>query len=153
MQQVDSITFTFEDNGRLHDDLVLRIRPERWRCDSYYLWCEGPRADTEHAPVVRDVLARLINRWMAAIHGLQSGQSCFLPFDFADQSTGWLRCTSDGADLIVWLGWSEIEGWSVSPAKVGAWLVGVPDFEADWPPVRIGRADLLRSLDERPASR
>ena len=149
MQQVNGITLTFGDNGRLHGDLVLRIGPHEWRCDSYFLWCEDPRSGPDRAPVVRRVLAKLIAQWVGAVESLQPGRSCFLPFDFSDQSTRWLRCTLDplaGSELTVQPGWSEIEGWSFAPSDVGELLADVSDFKAEGTPVAIARSAMLASI-------
>jgi hypothetical protein len=147
MQQVDRITLTFEDNGRLHGDLVLRIGTEQWRGDSYFLWCEGPRSDADHIPIVQRVLSKLLDQWIATIRALRSKGTCFLPYDFSDPSTGWLRCTVDASDvLVIQRGWSEIEGWSISPSNLGEVLERLPDFKAQGPAITISREAMLRSL-------
>lgn len=147
MQRVDRVTFTFEDNGRLHGDLVLRIGLRHWRCDSYHLWCDGMSdADADPVPIVRDVLAKLIEQWAAAIRSLPPGKKCFLPFDFSDQSTGWLRCTLESKDIVIQRGWSSIEGWSFDARHVGELLYEVSDFRPDGEPAMISREELLRSI-------
>jgi hypothetical protein len=146
MLHVDHISLIFEDNGRLHGDLVLEIGGEHWRCDSYFLWCENPKPDADHAAIVTSVLAKLIDQWVTALCGLVPGSSCFLPYDFSDQFTRWLRCTLEGSDLVVQRGWSEIEGWSFAPSDIGELLANVPDFRSEGPTVSIHRESMLRSL-------
>jgi len=146
MKQVESISLTFEDNGRLHGDLVLQIGDEHWRCDSYFLWCEHPKSGADHVPIVQSVLAKLLGQWAAAIRALVPGSSCFLPYDFSDQSTGWLRCSLEDSNVLVQRGWSAIEGWSFAPSAVGELLADVPDFSAKGEPVTISRESMLRSI-------
>jgi len=146
MQQVDRISLAFEDNGRLHGDLVLQIGGENWRCDSYFLWCENPQSDADHVPIVQSVLAALIGQWVNAIRTMVPESSCYLPYDFSDQSTGWLRCTLHGSNVRVQRGWSAIEGWSFAPSNVGEFLGSVPDFKANGPTFIISREAMLRSL-------
>jgi len=146
MHRVDRITLTFEDNGRLHGDLVLHIGDAQWRCDSYFLWCEDVRPNLDHVPIVRRVLAKLIEQWAASIRTLEPKHFCFLPYDFSDQSTGWLRCNLVGDDLVVQHGWSTVEGWSFAPSDVGKLMTNLPDFKSEGSPVTISRESMLRSL-------
>jgi hypothetical protein len=146
MQHIDCISLTFEDNGRLHGDLVLRMGDEQCRCDSYFLWCENPRSDANHAFIIQSVLAKLIDQWVVAIRALVPKSSCFLPYDFSDQSTGWLRCTLEASHVLVQPGWSTIEGWSFAPSAVGELIANVADFKPKGPAVVIDRDAMLRSL-------
>ncbi|QLA81035.1 hypothetical protein EXV95_10550 [Acidovorax sp. JMULE5] len=89
------LSLTFHDNKTGHRDIVLRFAGQEWICDSYYL-----AIDTELLPEVEDegkiraVLRRLHEQWLEAIEGLKVGEVAYLPFDFSDQCTGWLRCTA-----------------------------------------------------------
>src|SRR5215217_1727649 len=106
MPSTNHVSLRFEDNGRSHDDLVLRIGDAEWRCDSYYLLLDqGMLPDQEDAEKVRRVLVRLIEQWRDAVGALADGEACFLPYDFSDQYTGWLHCEAAGPDLKVQRGW------------------------------------------------
>jgi hypothetical protein len=146
MQPVDRITLTFEDNGGLHDDLVLRINDRVWRGDSYFLWCERPHPDTDDARLVKDVLAQLLRQWTDAINGLRNGEVCYLPFAFWDEGSEWLRCTLSGENLFIEKGWSTIEGWAFMPSDVGALLQNVPEFTTDGSTFTISREAMVVSL-------
>ena len=76
MWQVDHISLAFEDNGRLHDDWVLRIGTSRYWCDSYFLWCEDPKSGSDQVPVVKRVLAQLTSQWTTAGAGATASAAC-----------------------------------------------------------------------------
>jgi len=66
--QLNHVSLEFEDNGRFHNDLVLRLGDQQWRCDSYYLLIDrGMLADREDAAKVRDVLRRLLEQWHSSV--------------------------------------------------------------------------------------
>lgn len=56
----------------------------------------------------------------------------FLPFDFSDECTGWLRVSSpDGDRVRVEVGWSGIQGWSFHPSDIADTARVVGDFETE----------------------
>lgn len=147
---IDRISLKFEDNGKFHNDLVLCVDQETWRCDSYYLLLDtGLLPEREDAAKVSAVLRRLLDQWHQIVDSLPDGGVCFLPYDFSDQYTGWLRCEVQGLNLLVQRGWAQIEGWSIVPSMVGELLKGVPGFRGDGPEYEISRREFLRSLEFR----
>jgi hypothetical protein len=147
MHTIDHISLRFEDNGRYHHDMFLRIGEDEWRCDSYYFLIDhGILHEQADSVKVRAVLARLMDQWRAAIVGLAPQQCVYLPYDFSDQSTLWLRCEMDGDMIIVHRGWSDIEGWSFLPSDVGAHLNQLPSFNAEGKSYTISREAFVRSI-------
>lgn len=54
----------------------------------------------------------------------------FLPFDFSDRYTGWLRVSSvSGGRVVVEAGWSAVAGWSFHPSDIAGTAAGLGDFE------------------------
>ncbi|MGY4392137.1 hypothetical protein [Streptomyces virginiae] len=123
-----------------HNDLRLRIGSYRQKCDSYYI-------GLDEEPAARGGLgarlARLLEQWSSQIAALRKvGGVAYLPFDFSDQCTAWLRVSSeDGQAAEVQAGWSRIEGWGVAPSDYLAVAARVQDFEP------IPRAHVHCSLD------
>jgi len=142
-----NLTLRFEDNGTAHEDIVLRWGGEEWRCDSYYLALDqGVFADRQDAEKVRQVLHRLLQQWHDAVHNLQEGEVVYLPYDFSDQYTAWLRCHRAGENVVVARGWADVSGWSFSPSRVGDYLRGVPGFRVDGPTATTGHRELLQAI-------
>jgi hypothetical protein len=148
MKTIDHISLRFEDNDSGHDDLVLRLGGEEWRCDTYYLALDrGMLVDQEDELKVIAVLARLLEQWHTAVVGMSDGEVCYLPFDFSDQCTGWLRCTAVGSDLKIQWGWASIEGWSFYPSDVGELLHSVPKgFRGTGEEVSMSRDAFLQAI-------
>ncbi|WP_392891847.1 hypothetical protein [Streptomyces sp. LN699] len=111
-----------------HKDLRLRIGSHQHRCDSYYLAID----DSATAPGGLGArLARLLEQWGAQIIGLKdAGGTAYLPYDFSDQCTAWLRVSSaDGQTAQVQAGWSLIEAWGIVPSSYLATAAKVEDFD------------------------
>jgi hypothetical protein len=99
----------------VHGDLVLRLGTYRHTSDSYYL-------AVDHSPTagatVEENLVRLLDQWIQQLRQLTPGGTAFLPFDFSDQCTAWLRVDCSDADrAAVQAGWSAIEGWRILPSS------------------------------------
>lgn len=124
-----------------HRDLRLRIGPYEHICDSYYFALDD-------SPVVPGGLgarlARLLEQWVAQVEGLRgAGGTAYLPYDFSDQCTAWLRVTSpDGKTVEVQAGWSLVGAWGVEPSNYLAAALEVTDFDP------ITRARISCSLDD-----
>ncbi|MFD8988757.1 hypothetical protein ACFVZ4_11950 [Streptomyces goshikiensis] len=110
-----------------HRDLRLRIGAYRHTCDSYYFGLDD-------SPAVRGGmgarLAHLLEQWAAQVEGLRrGGGTAYLPYDFSDQCTAWLRVSSrDGETVEVQAGWSLIEAWGIEPSNYLATAPEVTDF-------------------------
>ncbi|MER5685496.1 hypothetical protein [Streptomyces sp. NPDC002205] len=111
-----------------HDDLRLRIGPYQHRCDSYYLALDD-------SPTVLGglglKLSRLLEQWSSQVASLRDGGgTVYLPYDFSDQCTAWLRVSSsDGQTAKVQAGWSLIEGWGIYPSDYLSTAPAVADFD------------------------
>lgn len=100
-----------------HDDLVLKLDGWVHRCDSYYFAIEaendGPGMGARR---VAKVMLALLKQWRDRVLQLADGAIVYLPYDFSDQGTGWLRVQRSGLQLEITAGWSSIEGYSFSPS-------------------------------------
>ncbi|MGW6584808.1 hypothetical protein [Streptomyces globisporus] len=111
-----------------HDDLRLRIDSYEHRCDSYYFALDD-------SPIVPgglgSKLSRLLEQWILQIDSLRDGGgTAYLPYDFSDQCTAWLRVTSnDGQVAVVQAGWSPIEGWRIYPSDYLSEAPAVTEFD------------------------
>lgn len=95
-------------------------------------------------------LKRLLDQWIAQLHGLRKdGGAAFLPYDFSDQCTGWLRvCSAEGDRVTVQAGWSLVEGWRLELANYAVTVPEVTDYE----PITNARIecsldDLIRTVE------
>lgn len=141
------LTLRFDDNGTGHRDIVLHFAGQSWVCDSYYLALDRRHlADRCDAEKVRAVLCRLLEQWLAVVENESHTRTVFLPYDFSDQYTAWLRCQRDDGEVIVSRGWAEVEGWSFFPSAVGDYLSHLSDFHLDGPTVRVEIAELVGAI-------
>jgi ubiquinone/menaquinone biosynthesis C-methylase UbiE len=141
---------TFDDHGSGHDDLLLTFGEHRLRADSYYLALDkNIQPDSESPEKVREVLRTLLHQWREAVAECPSGSDVFLPFDFSDESTSWLRCRvgTDGCELQP--GSSYVAGWSFSPTDWSQFRSAVPGFGPDGSldPIKIAKDRVLASID------
>lgn len=111
-----------------HNDLRLRIGSHQHTCDSYYLAIdESPTAPGG----LGARLARLLEQWGAQVVKLKNGGgTVYLPYDFSDQCTAWLRVASaDGQTIEIQAGWSLIEAWGIEPSNYLSTAPEVADFD------------------------
>lgn len=142
-----NLLLRYEDNGTLHDDIQLQLENVTWTCDSYYLALDrNVQEDDESTTKVKAVLRKLLGQWLNVATDLQDAGTAFLPFDFSDQCTAWVRCQRLGGEMVLSLGWSRVEGWSIFPSEIGRYLLELPDFESRTPEFRSSREELLRSI-------
>ncbi len=143
------LSLTFNDNGTLHGDILLRFAGQEWICDAYYFALDRALLpDAEDDTKIRAVLSCLLAQWLETIQSLKVDQVAYLPYDFSDQYTGWLRCTRTQSGFVVVRGWSGVEGWSFFASAVGTLLLQLPDFRADGPSLEIGTAELVAAIRE-----
>ena len=143
-----NLSLRFDDNGTMHDDIVLRFGEQSWVCDSYYLALDRELLpEKEDAEKVKVVLRRLLELWLEAIQSMLSeGDTVFLPYDFSDQYTGWLSCQLSGSDVLVSRGWANVEGYSIYPSKVGEHISNLSGFHLDGPTVRATIEELVAAV-------
>ncbi|MER6551496.1 hypothetical protein ABZT07_07495 [Streptomyces sp. NPDC005317] len=111
-----------------HDDLRLRVGHHQHRCDSYYFALD----DSPTVPGNLGLrLSRLLEQWSSQVASLREvGGTVYMPYDFSDQCTAWLRVTStDGQTAEVQAGWSLIEGWGIYPSDYLSTAPTVTDFD------------------------
>ncbi|MCT4356294.1 hypothetical protein M5362_24510 [Streptomyces sp. Je 1-79] len=111
-----------------HKDLWLRLGSYRHACDSYYLAIDESPTASRHLGAS---LARLLEQWKNQVDELKgTGGTAYLPYDFSDQCTAWLRVTStDGSTAEVHAGWSLVEAWGIEPSNYAATAPEIKDFD------------------------
>ncbi|MFI8454519.1 hypothetical protein [Kitasatospora sp. NPDC085464] len=120
--------FTRTTDLDVHGDLLLRLGVWQQVCDSYYLAIdESPTMGAD----IASGLVRLLDQWLEQLERLPvAGGPVFLPFDFSDQYTGWLRVSGvSGGRVVVEAGWSGVAGWSFHPSDIAGTAAGLGDFE------------------------
>lgn len=127
-----SITLSFEvlRDKSSHDNLRLRLGPYRHTCDSFYLDIDdSPTASSD----LRTDLARLLEQWRSQVDELKGiGGTAYLPYDFSDECTGWLRVTStDGHNAEVQAGWSWVNCWTLIPSDYLTTAPEITDFDPE----------------------
>lgn len=143
------LSLRYEANGTAHDDLVLRFAGETWIGDSYYLALDRKVLPEDESPTkVKVVLRTLLEYWFSIILNLENDGTTFLPFDFSDQSTGWLRCQREGNEITVSQGQALVEGHSLFPSAVGDHSLGPVGFKVDGPTMKVSWKDLLQAIRE-----
>lgn len=144
-----NFSLRYQDNGTLHDDIRLQLEEETWTCDSYYFALDrNVREDDESTTKIKAVLRRLLEQWLMAATDLSDGGTAFLPFDFSDQCTAWVRCKRVGDEVGMSLGWSRVEGWSIFPSEIGCHLSELPDFESWTSEFRSNKEELLQAISD-----
>jgi ubiquinone/menaquinone biosynthesis C-methylase UbiE len=131
------------------EDLVLRLGEWQHVCETHYLSLDRGVEGDVHNEKLRASLTRLLEQWRAAVAALRDGAVVYLPFDFADQSTAWLRVRRTGEDVCVDAGWSAVEGWSFFPSNIAAHVQTLADFQplCEVEGVQVGKNDFLRMID------
>src|SRR5215510_15109965 len=102
---------TFDDHGSGHNDLLLTFGEHRLQADAYFLALDkNIQPGSEGSDKVREVLRTMLHQWREAVANCTTGRTVYLPFDFSDQYTGWLRCQVGTDASEVQPGWSSVEG-------------------------------------------
>lgn len=143
------IRLVIEENGTNHDDLVLKYAGGEHRCDTYFILLdEDSNTDEVSTLALRRAIRALLTEWLAAVEEAQDVDTLYLPFDFSDQCTAWIRCKFDHVDVTLDIGWSLIEGWSFSPKTIRDIVRKVPDFSAieSARPIAMDRATLADAI-------
>jgi hypothetical protein len=141
------VSFVFESNETDHDDLVLRVGEWAHRSDSYYYELDHP--DGTKPDTVASITT-MLSQWISSVDQAKVGDSIYLPHDFSDQCTGWLRCKRvSETDFEIVAGWSSIEGYSFYPSDYGEVASGMSDFSPieDIEPFRMSRQKLLADIE------
>ncbi|MFV0444839.1 MAG: methyltransferase [Planctomycetaceae bacterium] len=144
------LSLRLEDSDQGGEQLVLRLGDWGHVCDEYYLALDrgiDPGDRSEHK--VLRVLARLLEQWRDVLYRGQDGSDVFLPFDFSDQSTAWLRARLKSGLVTMLPGWSAVEGWSFFPSDITAHVHNLSDFQPleDVEPLTAPKEAWLREID------
>ena len=123
------LRLTFDDQGTRHGDILLECGDYARHVDSYYFGLDPALKHLPEKLRVRTALEMLLDQWLVAVREAAPDQSVFLPFEFADEYTGWLRVTVEGDRMRCRPGWSAIPGHAVYPTKIGPQLSHVADFD------------------------
>ena len=123
------LRLTFDDQGTQHGDLLLECGDYARHVDSYFFGLDPVVQDQPEPRRVRVSLELLLDQWLVAVRDATPGQSVFLPFEFADEYTGWIRVTVEGDRVRCRPGWSAIPGHAVYPSQIGPHLSHVADFD------------------------
>lgn len=131
-----SLSLRWDSSRRTsHDDLFLDVGEQTYRCDSYYMAIE------EERPTVA-VLEAVLAQWLRALDALADGATCFWPYDWSDEYTGWVRVDRAGEALTLLAGWSpQPAGYELSPCDYGTLQ------PSDWRP-RDGSSPVRISIEE-----
>ncbi len=137
----------FEDNNTHHDDLVLRFAGQSFVCDTYYFALDpGLLSGQGSANKVRAVLRRLLEQWLSAVENIPDHGTTYLPYDFSDEYTGWLRCQRLGNVVDISNGWAKVGGHSVYPSAVGEYLTRLPGFQSSGSAIQVPLRELVQAV-------
>ncbi|MCA9253114.1 MAG: hypothetical protein KDA54_18450 [Phycisphaerales bacterium] len=143
------IRLILEENGTNHDDLVLKYPGGEHRCDTYFIVLEENLSDDEvSTAALQRAIHVLLSQWLEMVEEARVADTLYLPFDFSDQCTAWIRCQFEKANVRLDIGWSLIEGWSFSPKNIRDFVRKVPDFTAieSARPIAMDRASLANAI-------
>lgn len=132
----------YENNGTGHDDLIFYFGDSRLPGDSYYLSLDKTIDDGDESPQkTAKVLIRVLEQWLICVETAVDGDTRFLPYDFSDQSTGWVKCSFDKGQVELQPGTSSKEGWAFMPSNISDHVESVDEFEAleDVAPIKVAR--------------
>ncbi|KPI21789.1 hypothetical protein OV450_7605 [Actinobacteria bacterium OV450] len=136
-----------------HEDLRLSIAGHRHVCDSYYFAIDtSPEAA---GAGLGAKLGRLLEQWHEQVSALtRSGGTAYLPYDFSDQCTAWLRVASpDGRAALVQAGWSLVEAWGIEPSNYATTAPRVADFAPiEGAQIECSLADLITRIEANRAA-
>ncbi len=139
------VSLVLEDNGTEHDDLVVRVGTWAHRADSYYHALDH-RPDSP--PDTLSSIRAMLSQWLDVTSEAKDGTSFYLPFDFSDQCTGWLRGQGEDGGVTIQPGWSSREGWSFYPSTFHVEGIAPTDFRVapGSQPLSIPVSDLIDDI-------
>lgn len=109
----------FRDNNTRHNDLFLHVGNQVIECDSYYFALDrNIEPEKEDAGKVKTVIKALLNQWKIYVSRAESNEIIYLPFDFADEYTGCLKCEFQNDSVLLSVGYLQFEGWAFFPSDI-----------------------------------
>ncbi len=140
------VSLVYEPNETDHNDLILRVATWANRSDSYYYILDHA---VGHEPDPVEAVRALLLGWRAAVEACADGEVAWLPHDFSDQYSGWLRCLRRGDTFEIVDGWAGVEGWAFYPSDFGEAVGCLDDFAPHddfGEPVRVARQQFLADI-------
>ena len=123
------LRLTFDDQGTQQGDILLECGEYVRHVDSYFFALDPAVRELPESQRIRFSLEKLLDQWLTVVQNALPGQSVFLPFEFADEYTGWLRVTIEGDRARCRPGWSAIPGHTVHPSNISRFQSKVSDFD------------------------
>ena len=113
-------------------DITVEIAGMHFHGDSDYFLNDNPLPDTKATPAekVNLGLKTLVRQWIEELE--QIGEApLYLPFQFEDEGSRWMRCQALENLLEICVGWSHVAGYSVSPYFIKDHVTSLSDFEPE----------------------
>ncbi|MFG0334257.1 MAG: hypothetical protein ACF8TS_12905, partial [Maioricimonas sp. JB049] len=142
------LQITYDESASGGSEITLQLNDAELTADAYFFALDrGCEPDSRSHAKVRAVLAVLLDQWHERLASADDGAVVDLPFEFADEFIGCLRCRIDGDDVDVAAGWLMTAGSAVVPSTATANLPAA-DWEPrdDVPVVAVPRAELLKEI-------
>ena len=74
----------------------------------------GVNPDASETLNLPSEVRRLFRYWLQQLLQLREGAETWLPYDFADEQTGWICFRREGNQLLAVCGTAAVEGWEIS---------------------------------------
>ncbi len=115
------------------DEFRIRLGEETRTGTLYYLGIDPRTADHDCSPA--EGLRRLLTGWLRLLISERQTPPgpCYLPFDFADETTQWLACEISDDMIHAVFGWAPVEGWAISPSDIDRYARQLPEFTPNEP--------------------
>ncbi|QDU39297.1 Demethylspheroidene O-methyltransferase [Maioricimonas rarisocia] len=142
------LQITYDESATGGGEITLQLAGAALKADAYFLALDsGCQPDSRSPTKVRAVLASLLGQWHELIASASAVDVVDLPFEFADEYIGCLRCQVGRDKVVITPGWLMTAGSTVVPSRACDTLPG-----ADWEPqddaaaVTVPRAELLNEI-------
>ena len=156
---IEVIDIELKEGGDCHGDLILYIKTNDWKknwkiiVDSYYLALDGfYDPDNKTSDKIEVVLKQLLNNWILLVKEVKAGHNCYLPFDFSDQYTGWIKVFKESnEDLKLSYGYATLEGHRIHPSKLDHYRY-IGDYEfidlIEYETLEIKQGEFIKSIEK-----
>ena len=118
----------YNDNGTSHRDVTLRFGDVEKLCDSYYFALDNDLLPhDESSAKVCTVIAQLLRQWQSDVATLEIGDTAYLPFDFSDEYSAWVRVERKDAErMALTIGWTDaVHGYSFDASNYRSAVSGL----------------------------
>ncbi len=143
------LRLTLDHCGTSRGDLLLECGEFSRRADSYYLALDPAVRGLAPEDRAQRSLELLLGQWRGSIESARDRSVVDLPFEFADEYTGVVRCTLEGDRVRCRVGWSSVPGHAVAPSRSGSQIGGWPDFDPlpDANDLVISKTELVEAIE------